>query len=155
MAPEHDRIRAARPDEALEISALALRSKGHWGYAPAFLERARAELTLSAEDLARRPVFVLERGGVLAAFYSLQLRQSEPAVLQHLFVEPALIGRGLGRRLFEHAVATARRAGAQALEIVADPHSEPFYRTMGASVVRETESPAQPGRLLPVMRLPL
>ncbi|GAC1554194.1 MAG: GNAT family N-acetyltransferase [Myxococcales bacterium] len=148
-------IRPARPAEALEISALALRSKGHWGYAPGFLEASRAELTLSAADLAARPVYVLERDGRIGGFYSLLQRPGHLLVLDHLYVEPAEIGRGLGRRLFAHAVSTARALGAAALEITADPHAEAFYRARGAVRVREDPSPVQPGRLLPVLRLAL
>ena len=39
-------VRAARPAEAEAISALALRSKAHWGYDPAFLEACREDLTI-------------------------------------------------------------------------------------------------------------
>ena len=41
-------LRAARPEEAAAISALALRSKAHWGYDEAFLAACRAELTWTA-----------------------------------------------------------------------------------------------------------
>ena len=39
-------VRPAVPAEAGEISAMALRSKGHWGYDAAFLEACRADLTI-------------------------------------------------------------------------------------------------------------
>jgi hypothetical protein len=42
------RIRPARPDEAGAISALALRSKGHWGYDAAFLAACRENLTIGS-----------------------------------------------------------------------------------------------------------
>ena len=37
MAIAASRIRAARPEEAADLSALALASKAHWGYDAAFM----------------------------------------------------------------------------------------------------------------------
>ncbi|HSD78740.1 MAG TPA: hypothetical protein VLA98_15100, partial [Solirubrobacteraceae bacterium] len=57
------RLRPARAGEAAALSALALRSKGHWGYDAAFLELCRPELTLAEEDLGRLTTVVAERDG--------------------------------------------------------------------------------------------
>ena len=51
---------------------------------------------------------------------------------KRLFVEPALLGAGIGRRLFEWATATARNLGAVRITIEADPGAVPFYERMGA-----------------------
>ena len=50
-------------------------------------------------------------------------------------VEPHLIGTGRGKRLWLHAVATARERGATVLTITSDPSSEWFYQAMGAVTV--------------------
>lgn len=42
-------IRAAKPEEADELSALARRSKARWGYDKAWLEAWRKDLTVTAE----------------------------------------------------------------------------------------------------------
>ena len=55
--------------------------------------------------------------------------------LEHVWVEPSQIGRGLGRTLFEHAVATARDRGASAFLIDSDPNAEAFYERLGAERV--------------------
>ena len=49
-------VRAARPDEADVISALALQAKAPWGYDAAFLEACRLELTWSPEQVAQQDV---------------------------------------------------------------------------------------------------
>jgi hypothetical protein len=41
-------LRSASPDEAAALTELAIRSKAYWGYADAFMRRAREELTLTA-----------------------------------------------------------------------------------------------------------
>jgi hypothetical protein len=49
-------IRPARPGEAAALSALAMRSKAHWGYDQEFLEAVRPVLTFTEADLAGSPV---------------------------------------------------------------------------------------------------
>lgn len=44
-------IRDARPDEAGELTELALRSKAHWGYDEAFMASCREELTVRPSEV--------------------------------------------------------------------------------------------------------
>jgi GNAT superfamily N-acetyltransferase len=143
-------IRPARPDEAAGLSALALRSKAHWGYDAAFLERCRAELTLRPDDLAPRRAAVAELGGRVVGFVTVEGDPPEGEI-GALFVEPDLIGSGAGagRALFDHAARVARAAGFARLRIDADPGAEGFYLRMGARRVGEAPSGSVPGRALP------
>jgi N-acetylglutamate synthase-like GNAT family acetyltransferase len=147
-------IRPARVNEASLLSALALRSKAHWGYDAEFLEACRAELTISADYIRRAPVFVLEEDGRVVGFYGLRDQGTELELL-YLFVEPAAIGGGHGRRLWGHAVWTAARLGFQKLTIESDPYAEAFYLAMGARRVGEVSSTLRPGRTLPLLEFSL
>jgi ribosomal protein S18 acetylase RimI-like enzyme len=77
------------------------------------------------------------------------------AVLEDLWLEPEVIGRGHGRRLWEHAASVARAGGATAMELDAEPNALGFYERMGAVRVGVTPSQTFPGRELPRLRLPL
>jgi len=72
-----------------------------------------------------------------------------------LWVEPDAIGRGHGRALWEHAVATVRERGFRELRVQSDPHAEGFYRAMGAERIGSQPSTVIPGRALPLPRLML
>jgi GNAT superfamily N-acetyltransferase len=146
-------IRRARPDEADALSALAQRSKAHWGYDAEFLERVRGAMTLEADDVDRHEVWVAESDGAVVGYH--RVIPGDPAELEDLWVEPAAIGSGAGRQLFEHAVEIARNSGATVLEIDADPHATGFYERMGAVRIGQTPSTLIPGRALPRMRLPV
>ena len=147
-------IREASPSEADQLTELALRSKGHWGYDAEFLEDARIDLTLTAQYISSRPVFVIEEEGSIKGFYSLSGEGSE-VELMHIFVEPAAIGRGYGKLLFQHAVETARRLKFKRLVIGSDPQAVGFYETMGARRVGEVASIVRPGRMLPLLHYSL
>jgi GNAT superfamily N-acetyltransferase len=149
-------IRPARPDECELLSELALRSKGCWGYDAEFLEACRAELTLAPEDLARLTVRVVERtDGHVIAFYALGPLDGSAGEVCFFFVDPPFMGTGIGRRLFEDLLATARSAEIRSLRIEADPGAASFYERMGAARVGETPSSSIPGRVLPTYQLTL
>ena len=147
-------IRPATPEEASPLTELALRAKAHWGYDAEFIEACRAELTLTADYIRTFTVKVAERDGKPIGFYSLEPRDAA-VELVHLFVEPSVIGSGVGKLLWHDAVATARAAGFAAILITSDPYAEGFYLAMGADRVRAIESTVRPGRELPLLQLRL
>jgi GNAT superfamily N-acetyltransferase len=148
-------VRVGRAQEAAALSALALRSKAYWGYDEAFMAACRAELTVDAEMMVRRPtlVAVAADGGIVG--YAALDGVPPRGELAALFVDPPAIGQGVGRLLYEHAVALARTLGHHTLTIDADPYAEPFYLAMGAVRIGATPSGSIPGRELPLMSVRL
>lgn len=124
-------IRRARKEEAAALSGLALESKQHWGYSLLDIERWRADLRISSDDIESRPTFVAEVDDAIVGFYSL-VPAAQAWVLEHFWVSPSYNRRGIGRALLAHASDTARRAGASSIAIDADPNAEPFYVACGA-----------------------
>jgi N-acetylglutamate synthase-like GNAT family acetyltransferase len=145
------RIHPAICDDSQTLTDLAIRAKAHWGYDAAFIEDCRAELTISAEYIRDFTVKVFEQGGRPVAFYSLKPWEGE-VELAHLFVEPELIGGGIGKRLWNDAVGTARALGFATMVITSDPYAEGFYLSMGAERTGTEASAIRPGRELPLMR---
>jgi GNAT superfamily N-acetyltransferase len=156
QAPEVDAaIRRAHPAEAGALSALALRSKAHWGYDADFLAACRDDLTLSAEDIASSTVYVCDGVDAPLGYYRLLPLDDGVAELDALFVEPAAMGQGVGRRLWRHAVATAATLGCSEMVWQSDPQAEGFYLAMGAQRTGASASTVTPERMLPLMRFRL
>lgn len=153
--PSPAAIRLARPDEAGLLSDLAVRSKGHWGYDAGFLERCRDDLALTPEEITSSTVVVLEERGQVAGYYRLVPLEPGIADLDALFVDATAIGQGVGRRLWQHMIATARAQGYTEVHIQSDPHAAGFYLAMGAHRIGLLESTVTPGRMLPLLRLSL
>jgi GNAT superfamily N-acetyltransferase len=145
-------VRPARPDEAGAISALALRSKGHWGYDPAFLAACRDDLTIDPAWCDGVRLVVATAGGRLLG-YARVAGGPPVAELAGLFVDPAAIGTGVGSLLLRHAVAIAAELGIETLEIDSDPFAEPFYRHAGAVRTGDSPSTVDPTRRLPHLTL--
>ena len=92
-------IRRALPNEAADLSEIAMRSKAYWGYSPEFMEACREELSVAQGDIAEPDsVFRLaECEGAIAGYYALVRLPADDCELEALFVEPDWIGRGVGR----------------------------------------------------------
>lgn len=144
-------LRPAAVDEAALLSALALRSKAHWGYPAEFLRRCEGDLAVTPGQIAsgaRHYVAAVVQGAIVG-FHAVEPRPSGELLLDALFVEPEWIGRGIGRELFEHAVGIALKLGAARVVAIADPNSAGFYVRQGARQEGEVPSTVEPDRRLP------
>jgi predicted N-acetyltransferase YhbS len=88
---------------------------------------------------------------MLVGFYVLSGR-APVLELEHCWVQPARVGRGIGACLVADAAAKARALGATTLRIASDPFAEGFYRRMGARRVGVVPSTPR-GRTLPLLQL--
>jgi GNAT superfamily N-acetyltransferase len=148
------RIRPARADEAEVLTDLSLRSKAFWGYDASFLARCRAVMTVKARGIENHPHYVAELDGRIAGFYGFE-PEAEGIGLDYMFVENDLVGRGVGRALWRHAVDIARGLGHRALIVVSDPNAEGFYLKMGCQRIGTRPSELENGRQLPLLRFAL
>ena len=96
-------IRPADPGEAEALSRLARAAKAVWGYSTAQLDRWRDDLTLSAASIRRCPTFVAEVDGELVGVAQVSIDGS-PWELEHLWVHPDWLRRGIGRALLARAM---------------------------------------------------
>ncbi|HSG41414.1 MAG TPA: GNAT family N-acetyltransferase [Thermoanaerobaculia bacterium] len=135
-------IRRALEHEAGALSAIAMAAKAHWPYTASQLEAWRDDLTISAELIASSPTYVAELEGEIGGFYSL-VHEGETWSLEHLWVAPDQMRRGLGRALLSHAMDFAARNGAASIAIDADPYAEPFYIACGAGRVGAITAPIE------------
>jgi GNAT superfamily N-acetyltransferase len=129
------------------LSALAYASKASWGYDAMFMAACRDELTVSAADLTRAHVRVASDIDIVG-FHGVA-----DAALEWLFVAPQAMRRGIGRALFDDALAVARATGVDVLRIDADPNAAPFYERMGARRIGDAPSASIAGRVLPVFAI--
>jgi len=150
-------IRPAQRQDAALLSALALRSKAHWGYSEEFLAACKDELNYTSKQF-ENPQFcghVCLDCGVPIAFYVLEKTSDSIVELDGLFVEPEYIGKGVGRLLIEHAKKQAKQLGFTTIVIQGDPHAERFYTSVGALHSGTRESGSIPGRQLPLFSIRL
>jgi N-acetylglutamate synthase-like GNAT family acetyltransferase len=124
-------IRKAQTEEAETLTAIAIAAKRYWGYPENWIEHWRDELTITPEFVNQHDVFVAEENNRVLGFYALIVK-NEKAELDHLWVAPEDIGRGVGKELFLHAMDRASHLNVGEVEIYSDPNAESFYSKLGA-----------------------
>lgn len=143
-------IRPAAALDAETLTAIAFASKRYWNYPESYFSVWKDELTITTEYIEKNRVFIAEQEQRPVAFYSVvevsqDLQLGEVFVpkghwLDHMFVLPEFIGRGLGRRLMQHAVSLCREIDVEKLFIFSDPYARGFYDRMGALYIKEVSS---------------
>lgn len=125
------RIVPATPDMAAALTVVARQSKAIWGYPPRWMALWQPILTITPQLVSDHAVFVAIEDGSIVGFCALDIDGSSGS-LEHLWVLPKAIGRGVGRALWDHAIGELAGQGVTTLEITADPNAEGFYLRMGA-----------------------
>ena len=148
-------IRVAAPQDADCLSALAMRSKAHWGYSAEFMNACEQELAVTPEKILDDNFdhVVVENGATVMGFYALERLSISQFELEALFVEPMYMGQGVGRVLISHAKQSVIASGGSTLLIQSDPHAEGFYRKAGAQFLGWQVSASIPGRRLPRLQI--
>lgn len=141
--------RAAQPADHERLRELTFGSKAHWGYDRDVVRRWSdgLEFPTGCER------WVAEEDGTIVAWAGLTPPRDGVAILDHLWVDPACLGRGIGTRLFRLAAERARELGAVRMEWGAEPNAVGFYEKTGGRVLRDHVS--EWGRITPWMGLDL
>jgi len=127
----------AKPEEADALTEIAHAAKRHWGYPERWIQNWGDILTMRPEFIATNVTYCAMEDARAVGFYLLT-NENDGLHLDHLWITPDAMGRGIGRALFKHALEQARKLGHRTLKIEADPHAEGFYKRMGARHVGAT-----------------
>ena len=149
------RIRKVEPEEADEMTRIAMAAKAYWGYPDHWMEIWAPQLTFSPEYFGENESWVADVDGLPVAFYTLQEKDGN-GWIENLWVLPDYIGKGIGKRLFLHAADRSRLKGHLILQLEADPNALGFYEKMGMRRIDERKSEIHGrSRILPVMGIEL
>lgn len=124
-------ILRADPADAALLTEIAHAAKRHWGYPERWIESWRAILTMRPQFVAENVTYCAKEDDRIIGFYLLTT-ESDGMHLDHLWISPGAMGRGVGRALFKHAAEQARNLGHRGFKIEADPNAAGFYERMGA-----------------------
>jgi N-acetylglutamate synthase-like GNAT family acetyltransferase len=142
MAMTADRT-TVRPAQASERDALEALQRRSSMYQPMYREQLAAHpdaIELPAEQITAGRVRVAERNGVAVGFAVLLERSGDACELDGLFVEPARMRAGVGRRLVEDAKRIAREQCATRIDVVANPQAVAFYEAVGFTAAGEAQT---------------
>jgi len=144
----------AKPEDAEALTEIAHAAKRHRGYPERWIEAWRDILTMRPEFIAANVAYAAIENGRAVGFYVLTT-EADGIHLDHLWVLPSAMRRGIGRALLEHAAAEARNLGFDSIKIEADPNAEEFYKRRGAIRIGANVSHVEgEERVLPLLEFP-
>lgn len=155
-------IRKAIPSDSEALTEISFKSKRFWNYPDEYFEIWRHELTISKEYIIQNDVFIAEENGIAVGYYSIVENENDfwsgkvfvmkGIWLEHIFILPEYIGKGIGTLLIQHAKVVCKDMDCSKLYIFSDPNSRGFYEKIGARFIKESPSSIE-GRTVPVFQL--
>ncbi len=125
-------IRDAVPSERDALGDLHRRSSHVWEEDRASLDAHPDALGIAELAIVEGRVRVAESAsGEIVGFCVVVHAGGGVCELDDLFVDPAVMRRGIGRRLVEDAVARALAAGCHSMTVIAHPRTFGFYESVG------------------------
>ena len=124
-------IRAATPEDAARLHQLhttSVRRICAPHYAPEVIDGWLANRVPEGylPPIERGDIFVVEDGGRIVGF-----GEATPGVVVACYVDPAMVRRGVGSAIMEHALVIARRGHDGPIRVEATLNAAPFYARFG------------------------
>jgi GNAT superfamily N-acetyltransferase len=143
-------IRKAKPEECNILTDISFASKRFWNYPEAYFDVWKKELTITAAYVQKNIVNVAEIKGAILGYYSIIKNEKDMWVgkvfireghwLEHFFIRPEFIGKGLGTQLIKNIQEACKEVGIKKIYIFSDPNAKGFYTRIGADYIQESPS---------------
>lgn len=147
-------IQQAIKRDAIELTALCIRSKSYWNYDQKNIKEWEASLTITKEYIQNNSVYKLLTNETLVGFYAYYQENKTDVRLDFLFIDPKFIGKNYGRSLMIHFLTRVKKLNFKRIILDADPNAKDFYSKFGFRVTDQLKSSIE-GRFLPIMELKL
>lgn len=155
-------FREAVAGDSEVLTHISFAAKGYWNYPPKYYEVWRDELTLTPAYIEKNIVHVAECAGRVIGYFALtevpadfwagRVFVRRGHWLEHIFILPEYIGRGVGSQLVALLKTKCLAMNIDKLFIFADPHAKGFYDKLGARYLGDSPSSID-GRTVPLYEL--
>lgn len=147
-------ISKAEPTDHIELSQLCKKSKAYWGYSDEQLKSWDEDLTISEKYIQENQVYKIIDNSIIIGFYTFYSENETTIRLDHLFVHPNYIGKGIGFKLMNHLIENCKSIHKLKIIVDADPNASAFYSKLGFITIGQKPTFIK-NRFLPIMELQL
>jgi GNAT superfamily N-acetyltransferase len=143
-------VRKAQISEHDILTDISFSAKRYWQYPESYYDVWRDELTIKPDYIENNIVYVALYDDAIVGYYSIILVPKalwagkvfimQGYWLEHIFIRPMFMRKGIGLILIEHAKRYCRRNSIDFLFIFSDPYAKGFYEKIGAQYIDEYPS---------------
>lgn len=145
-------FRSASPEDLPLLNHLMREGKGYWGYPQEGLDRFMNTYGISDDSYFDKGFgYIAQAKKEVIGYYLFNEDEALP-MLDCFFLNVRFIGKGYGRKLWEHCIEQAENKGWDEFAFWSDPHASGFYEHMGAVKIDERPMVTLPGHMAPIMR---
>ncbi|MEL7525885.1 MAG: GNAT family N-acetyltransferase [Pseudomonadota bacterium] len=150
------KLRPAAPADAPALTGILHRAKASWGYPDDKMADFMDAWGIRETTIRSIQITVAEEQGLPIAFLGVVQEDAETLLVDFLFVDPEMHGKGIGGLLLKRAEDVARQMRLTRLRLEADTHAAGFYEKHGFQTYDTRPGEMLPGSDIPFMekRLP-
>ena len=143
----------SQAEQAPILSQISLQSKSYWNYPIDWIDQWKDSLTITEQyiDHPKHHVYHIQSpSSEIVGFCALCLEKAY-AEIDHMWILPKFIGKGLGKRLLMQTIEKALPADFnKPIRVVSDPNALSFYEKIGFNSIGWKDSWPE-GRKLPIL----
>jgi len=155
-------IRPATINDSEALTKISFASKRHWNYPDEYFEIWKDELTITTLYILNNILYVAEIDAQAIGYFSLvevkkdfwsaKVLVNKGFWIDHIFVLPQYIGKGIGSKLISVLKEKCKEMKIDKVNIFADPNAKGFYDKMKAIYLGEVQSSIE-GRTISLYKL--
>lgn len=154
-------IRRAVPAECGALTVISFAAKQYWQYPKEYYTIWRDELTITGQYISDNLVYAAVLDGTIAGYFAIvevgddfmsgKVLVQHGYWLEHIFISPAHMYKGIGTQLMQFAAYLCSEKNIPCLHIFSDPYAKGFYDKLGATYLGESPSSIE-GRTVSLYR---
>ena len=109
----------------------------------------KSDLEVSEDYISKNEVVKVYEQDKFIGFYGIKFINEKDAEIDHLWLIPEKIKKGLGRLIFNHIFKCLKLKNYIKATLIAEPNSKGFYEKMGGKVIGQHQSKVS-GRFLDI-----
>ncbi|MGB6082764.1 GNAT family N-acetyltransferase [Moheibacter sp.] len=138
LPPEDMIFEIATVEDAEDLSAVAVRSKRHWGYSKEAMELWNQNLTITEDFLNSHTVIKATLEDEIVGFFALEEIQPVTRIAQY-WIDTPYMRKGYGTVMYNYLRDYLKKRNVEKVTLVLDPNGMSFFERKGAKILERIE----------------
>lgn len=138
LPPEDMIFEIATVEDAEDLSAVAVRSKRHWGYSKEAMELWNQNLTITEDFLNSHTVIKATLEDEIVGFFALEEIQPVTRIAQY-WIDTPYMRKGYGTVMYNYLRDYLKKRNVEKVTLVLDPNGMSFFERKGAKILEKIE----------------